>query len=65
MIEDNTTQNNDSMVTYSSSVQVIDPGKIFVDGYELSNQNVIESNDYIGSFTLLIGGSTSSPSCAR
>ena len=51
MIEDNTTQNNDSMVTYSSSVQVIDPGKIFVDGYELSNQNVIESEDFPGSFT--------------
>ena len=51
MIEDNTTQNNDSMVTYSSSIQVIDPGKIFVDGYELSNQNVIESEDFKGSFT--------------
>ena len=42
---------NDNMPTYSSSLEIIDPSILFTDGYELSNQTVIESTDYQGSFT--------------
>ena len=35
----------DNNITYSSSIEVVDPGTLFTDGYELSNQNVIE-NEY-------------------
>jgi len=40
-----------SILTYSSSLEVIDPTTLFTDGYELSNQTLIESKDYQGSFT--------------
>ena len=36
--------------TYSSSIEIINPQTLFTDGYELSNQTVIESQDYLGSF---------------
>ncbi len=42
---------SDNMPSYSSSLEVIDPGTLFTDGYELTNQTVIESTDYQGSFT--------------
>ena len=42
---------NSNIPTYSSSLEVIDPSTLFTDGYELTNQTVIESNDYQGSFT--------------
>jgi len=42
---------NNSILTYSSSFEVIDPTTLFTDGYELSNQTLIESKDYQGSFT--------------
>ena len=42
---------NDNMPTYSSSLEVINPSTLFDDGYELTNQTVIESTDYQGSFT--------------
>ena len=42
---------NNSILTYSSSLEVIDPSTLFTDGYELSNQTVIESTNYQGSFT--------------
>ena len=29
-------------ITYSSSIEIVDPGTIFTDGYELTNQTVIE-----------------------
>ena len=35
---------------YTSSVSIVDPSTLFTDGYELTNQNVIESTDYEGSF---------------
>ena len=38
-------------ITYSSSIEIIDPGTLFPDGYELTNQNVIQSEAFIGSFT--------------
>ena len=38
-------------ITYSSSVEIVTPGSIFEDGYELTNQTVIESQEYEGSFT--------------
>jgi len=36
---------SDNMPSYSSSLEMIDPGTLFTDGYELTNQTVIESND--------------------
>jgi hypothetical protein len=42
---------SDNMPSYSSSLEMIDPGTLFTDGYELTNQTVIESTDYQGSFT--------------
>ena len=41
----------DSNLTYSSSCQIIDPATLFTDGYELTNQTIIESQEYLGSFT--------------
>ena len=41
---------NNNMPTYSSSLEVILPSTLFDDGYELTNQTVIESADYQGSF---------------
>ena len=35
----------------SSSIQPVDPKGIFFDGYELSNQSIIPSQLYSGSFT--------------
>ena len=40
----------DNNITYSSSIEVVDPGTLFTDGYELSNQNVIENIESVGSF---------------
>ena len=40
----------DKNVTYSSSLEIINPETLFTDGYELSNQTVIQSQEYIGSF---------------
>ena len=40
----------DSNITYSSSIEIVDPGTLFTDGYELSNQSVIESVETVGSF---------------
>ena len=37
-------------ITYSSSVEIVTPGSIFEDGYELTNQTVIERQEYEGSF---------------
>ena len=37
-------------ITYSSSIEIVDPGTLFPDGYELSNQNVIQSEEHVGSF---------------
>ena len=37
-------------ITYSSSISIVDPGTLFPDGYELSNQNAIQSEEHVGSF---------------
>lgn len=37
--------------TYSSSLASVNPSTLFTDGYELTNQSVIESTNYQGSFT--------------
>jgi|MDSV01.2.fsa_nt_gb hypothetical protein len=40
-----------SLLNISSSIQQVDPNVIFTDGFELSNQSVIPSELYSGSFT--------------
>ena len=37
-------------ITYSSSIEIVDPGTIFTDGYELTNQTVIEKIESEGYF---------------
>ena len=37
--------------TYSSSLESVNPSTLFTDGYELTNQSVIQSTNYQGSFT--------------
>ena len=41
----------DNNITYSSSLEIVNPQTLFTDGYELSNQTVVQSQDYIGSFS--------------
>ena len=41
----------DNNITYSSSMEIVDPQSLFTDGYELTNQNVIESEALRGEFT--------------
>ena len=41
----------DNQITYSSSLEIVNPQTLFTDGYELSNQNVISKVDELGSFT--------------
>lgn len=40
-----------SLLNISSSIQQVDPNLIFADGFELSNQSIIPSELYSGSFT--------------
>ena len=40
-----------ALIEVSSSIIPIDPSEIFADGFELSQQTIIPSQDYSGSFT--------------
>lgn len=40
-----------ALIEVSSSITPVDPSEIFSDGFELSQQTIIPSQDYSGSFT--------------